>query len=204
MFQANFYRTLINASLNIFIRALYKCHFETPTYHLLRTRRALILFNQRWNDFESGWASLGKRRWSVVISKTRTKESNAKSGWATGPHGPHGSAATVFNTVLLKTGKALSPLTLYSDSALLVLNRTSLHSVSILLAPNWCAFWNIFEPESGFWKDGVIINYATLFWYTFIFQPPFRRYCWPVASSFPIKRHNAPARWQGFPLQSYW
>ena len=35
---------------------------------------------RRRNDFESGWASPGKSRRSVVISKTKTKESNAKSG----------------------------------------------------------------------------------------------------------------------------
>ena len=33
-------------------------------------------FEQRWRKFfESGWASPGKSRWSVVISKTKTKES---------------------------------------------------------------------------------------------------------------------------------
>ena len=48
----------------------------------------MIHFKQwRWNDFKSGWASPGKSWRSVVISKTKTKESNAKSGWATGPHG---------------------------------------------------------------------------------------------------------------------
>ena len=46
-------------------------------------RHIHIYYTQRRrNDFESGWASPGKSRWSVVISKTKTKESNAKSGWA--------------------------------------------------------------------------------------------------------------------------
>ena len=43
---------------------------------------SLTCEQRRQNDFGSGWASPGKSRWSVVISKTKTKESNAKSGWA--------------------------------------------------------------------------------------------------------------------------
>ena len=44
---------------------------------------------------------------------------------------------TLFNDVSLRTRRALSPQTLYSDSALLVLNGTSLNSINILLALNW-------------------------------------------------------------------
>ena len=42
----------------------------------------------------------------------------------------------LFNDVLLRTRRALSPYTLYSDSAILVLNGTSLNIVNALLALN--------------------------------------------------------------------
>ena len=48
-------------------------------------------------------------------------------------------ALTLFNDVPLRTRRTLLPQTLYSDSALLVLNGTSLNSVTALLALNW---WN--------------------------------------------------------------
>ena len=46
------------------------------------------------------------------------------------------TALSLFKEVPLRTRKALSPLTLYSDSALLVLNGTSLNIDSALLALN--------------------------------------------------------------------
>ena len=87
----------------------------------------LYIDQRRRNDFKSGWASPGKSRWSVVITKTKTKESNAKkwvgqaytvkkSGWATGPHG---SAATDIDSTLLVFNTsfklALTPFWLSND-----------------------------------------------------------------------------------------
>ena len=47
------------------------------------------------------------------------------------------STSTIFKDVPLRTRRALSPETLYSDSALLVLNGTSWDIDSALLALNW-------------------------------------------------------------------
>ena len=45
-------------------------------------------------------------------------------------------ALTLFNNIPLRTRRALSPQTLYSDSPLLVLNGTSLNNINALLALN--------------------------------------------------------------------
>ena len=47
---------------------------------------------------------------------------------------------SIFKDVLLRTKRALSLYKVYGDSALLVLNRTSLNSESALLALNWQCF----------------------------------------------------------------
>ena len=62
-----------------------------------------------------------------MISKTKTKENNAKSGWATGPHGPHGSAAT--GVRLCKTAKRKDQLYivyffLYGESSVKISTQT--------------------------------------------------------------------------------
>ena len=61
-------------------------------------------------------------------------------------------ALSLFKDVLLRTRRALLPRTLYSDSTLLVLNRTSLNIDSALLALNWryMPVMSIFNTGRGF------------------------------------------------------
>ena len=63
----------------IFLKRVLQSRLQLWT---IQTQKRDSAHQGRRNDFERGWASPGKRRWSVVISKTKTTESNAKSGWA--------------------------------------------------------------------------------------------------------------------------
>ena len=81
---------------------------------LLRTRRGLYHYSKMFCWEPEGGLSLFKD----VLLRTRR-------------------VLSLFKDVLLRTRKALSPQTSYSDSTLLILNRTSLNIVSALLTLKW-------------------------------------------------------------------
>ena len=55
----------------------------------------------------------------------------------------------MFTNVALRTRRVLSPYTLYTESALLVLNGTSLNSINAILALNWWHINVLFSCEYG-------------------------------------------------------